>query len=138
MLIDELRKANMQAIKDRNTNKKNIYSLLISKYQIEKTNNPDKEITDDEVLKIIQKKIKELYEEKEMYLSAHRDENADLIQLQIDEISKYLPKLLTEDEIRQIISSLEDKSIKNVMMHFKENYKSKVDMSLVSKIAKEF
>ena len=53
-------------------------------------------------------------------------------------LEAYLPKQLTEEEIRKIISSLEDKSIPSVMKHFKANYQGMVDNSLVSKIAKEF
>jgi uncharacterized protein YqeY len=53
-------------------------------------------------------------------------------------LNKYLPKQLSEDEIRAIIASLEDKKIPSVMKHFKANYQGQVDNSLVSKIAKEF
>ena len=45
--------------------------------------------------------------------------------------------MLSEDEIRKIIASLEDKSMPSVMKHFKINYDGKVDMALVSKIARE-
>jgi uncharacterized protein YqeY len=51
-------------------------------------------------------------------------------------IAKYLPKMLTEDEIRAIISSMEDKSIPAVMKKFKTEYTGKVDMGVVNKIAR--
>lgn len=44
--------------------------------------------------------------------------------------------MMDEDEVRKIIDSLEDKSMKSVMQHFKENYQGKVDMSLVSRVAR--
>ena len=44
--------------------------------------------------------------------------------------------MMSEDEIKNIILSLEDKSIPNVMKHFKANYAGKVDMGLVNKIAR--
>ena len=43
---------------------------------------------------------------------------------------------LSEDEIKDIIASMEDKSMPSVMKHFKANYAGKVDMSLVNKIAR--
>ena len=43
---------------------------------------------------------------------------------------------MSEEEIRKVIDSLEDKSIPAVMKHFKMNYDGKADMSLVSKIAR--
>lgn len=42
--------------------------------------------------------------------------------------------MMDEDKVRKIIDSLEDKSMKSVMQHFKENYQGKVDMSLVSRV----
>ena len=44
--------------------------------------------------------------------------------------------ILSEQEIRDIIDSLEDKSMASVMKHFKMNYDGKADMSLVSKVAR--
>ena len=44
--------------------------------------------------------------------------------------------MLTEEEIRKIILSLDDKSIPAVMKHFKEHYAGQCDMSRVSLIAR--
>ena len=44
--------------------------------------------------------------------------------------------MMSEDEIKEVIDSLEDKSIPFVMKYFKANYAGKVDMSLVNKIAR--
>ena len=41
------------------------------------------------------------------------------------------------EEIKNIISSLEDKSMPNIMKHFKQNYLGKCDMKLVNKLANE-
>ena len=46
--------------------------------------------------------------------------------------------MLSADEIKSIISTLEDKSLPSIMKHFKLNYNGKVDMKEVSIIAKEF
>ena len=45
--------------------------------------------------------------------------------------------MLSEEEIEKIIESLPDKSIGNVMKHFKQNYQGKVDMSVVNKILRK-
>ena len=46
--------------------------------------------------------------------------------------------MMEESEIRKIISEIPDKSIPTVMKYFKQNYSGKVDLSLVSKILKDF
>ena len=70
------------------------------------------------------------------YLKVNNQEKVNAIAHQEELISKYLPKMLSEDEIRKEIDSLEDKSIPSIMKHFKANFQGKVDMSLVNKIAK--
>ena len=46
--------------------------------------------------------------------------------------------MLSADEVRAIISTLEDKTLPSIMRHFKQNYNGKADMKEVSLIAKEF
>ena len=53
---------------------------------------------------------------------------------QIQLIESYLPKQLSEADIINIINSLSDKSIPNVMRHFKNNFSGQVDMQLVNKL----
>lgn len=138
MLIDEIKKENLKALKEKNDNKRAIYSVIINKYMIlgyeAKANN--KEIGDDDLIKIIQKTLKELEEEKESYLKANREDKVKDIETQIETIKIYLPKMLSEEEIKNIILTLEDKSIPSVMKHFKQNYPSNCDMGLVNKVLK--
>lgn len=138
MLIDEIKKENLKALKEKNDNKRAIYSVIINKYMIlgyeAKANN--KEIGDDDLIKIIQKTLKELEEEKESYFKANREDKVKDIGTQIDTIKIYLPKMLSEEEIKNIILTLEDKSIPSVMKHFKQNYPSNCDMGLVNKVLK--
>ena len=138
MLIDELNKANIEALKARDQVARAIYSVLLSKYKaldIE-LKSQGKSATDQDVVKLISKTIKELDEEKEAYQKAGRSEEVLNISTQKSLIEKYLPKLMSEEEIRNIISTLDDKSIPSVMKYFKANYDGQVDMSLVSKIAR--
>ena len=138
MLIDELNKANIEALKKRDQVARAIYSVLLSKYKaldIE-LRSQGKEATDQDMVKLIAKTIKELDEEKESYARAGRTEEVENIVTQKSLIEKYLPKLMSEEEIRKVIDSLDDKSIPAVMKHFKMNYDGKADMSLVSKIAR--
>lgn len=138
MLIDELQKANIEALKARDQVTRAIYSVIIAKFKAVaiELKAQGKEASDADLVKIITKSIKELDEEKEGYEKAGRAEEVKNIGTQKALIEKYLPKLLSEEEIREIIAKLEDKSMPSVMKHFKMNYDGKVDMSLVSKIAK--
>ena len=96
------------------------------------------ELCDADVIQIIQKTIKELTEEAENYKKVGNATEETNILNQKEILERYLPKMMSNEEIREIIASLEDKSIGNVMKHFKTNYAGKCDMKAVSEIAKQF
>lgn len=138
MIIDEIKKDNIQAMKDKNTLARAIYGVVMNKVllaQIE-AKKDGKELADSDVVQILQKTIKELTEEKENYIKAGNSVEADNIETQKKIIEKYLPQMMSEEEIKLEISKLEDKSIPSVMKHFKANFAGKVDMGLVNKIAR--
>ena len=138
MIIDEIKKDNVQAMKDKNALARAIYGVVMNKVllaQIE-LKKDGKELVDADVVQILQKTIKELTEEKENYIKAGNTAEAENIEAQKKIIEKYLPQMMSEDEIKAEINKLEDKSIPSVMKHFKANFAGKVDMSLVNKIAR--
>ena len=138
MIIDEIKKDNVQAMKDKNTLARAIYGVVMNKVllaQIE-AKKDGKELSDVEVVQILQKTIKELTEEKENYVKAGNMAEAENIEKQKEILTKYLPKMLSEEEVKNIIAGLEDKSIPSVMKHFKANYAGKVDMGMVNRVAR--
>lgn len=139
MIIDELKRANIEALKNKETNKRNIISVVMNKYKLleVEAKASGKVIGDEEMSKIIAKTLKELADEKQGYIDSNNTERVKLIEEQEETIKTYMPKQLDENKIREIISSLEDKSIPSVMKHFKANYAGVCDMGLVSRIAKE-
>ena len=138
MLIDEFKKAKMYALKEKNEDAKAIYSVLINKCMLALIDKREKgvEITDADYVQIVNKTLKELSDEKEAYDKAGNEAKVASISAQEEICKKYLPTMMSEEEIRNEISKLEDKSIPSVMKHFKMNFAGKVDMGLVNKIAK--
>ena len=139
MLINELEKDNITALKNKDKTARAVLSVVINKYRVNaiELKAQGKEATDTDLIRVINKVVKELDEEKAGYEKLGRVEDVNNINAQKAIIEKYLPKLMSEDEIRKVIASLEDKTMPSVMKHFKANYDGKVDMSLVSKIARE-
>ena len=139
MLYDDIKKANIQAMKDKDVVARNIYSVVLNKIMLENIKKREKgeELQDSDVLVILQKSIKELEEEKANYEKANNSEQVQNISKQVEIIKAYLPTLMSRDEIKNIILGLEDKSIGAVMKHFKLNYMGKCDMRLVGEVQKE-
>ena len=140
MILDEIKKANIQALKDKDTNARTIYGIVSNKAMLETIKKREKgeELCDSDVIQIIQKTIKELTEEAENYKKVGNTTEETNILNQKEILERYLPKMMSNEEIREIIASLEDKSIGNVMKHFKTNYAGKCDMKAVSETAKQF
>lgn len=138
MLIDNIKKEKLIAFKNKDNNKRAVLEIAINKYMIAgyeaKANG--KELSDADLIKIISKTLKELEEEKASYEKANRIDTVNDINAQIEVLSAYLPKLMSEEEIKNVILSLEDKSVPAVMKHFKTNYNGKCDMALVNKVLK--
>ena len=136
MLIDEIKAANINAMKARDNVARGVLAVVITKYKLLEVEMraQGKEIADKDLVAIIQKTLKELADEKEGYAKVNNLDRVNDISKQEEVLSKYLPKQLSEQEIRDIINSLEDKSVPNVMKHFKTNYAGQVDMSLVNSI----
>ena len=138
MIIDEIKKDNVQAMKDKNTLARAIYGVVMNKVLLAsiEAKKDGKELADAEVVQILQKTIKELTEERENYIKAGNNVEAENIEKQKEILAKYLPQMLSEEEIKNIIANMEDKSIPSVMKYFKANYAGKVDMTLVNKVAR--
>ncbi len=138
MLIDALKKASMEALKTKNKEARVALSVVINKYNLVaiELKTQGKEITDADLVSIIAKTLKELADEKEGFVKVNRPDRVEAIKVQEDTLKAYLPKMLSEDEIKEEILKLDDKSIPSVMKHFKQNFAGKVDMGLVNKVAR--
>jgi len=140
MILDEIKKANIQAIKSHNKNARTVFSVVMTKATLltVKKREKNEKLTDADMSTILQKTLKELLEEKENYEKAGNAEQSSNLSSQISVLEKYMPKLLSEQEIKEIISKQEDKSIPSVMKFFKQNYAGKVDMKMVMTVLKTF
>ena len=138
MIIDEIKKDNVQAMKDKNTIARTIYGVVVNKYMLQsiEKRKTGGALTDADMVAILQKTLKELTEEAENYAKVGNTAQVEEINAQKAILEKYLPQMMSEDEIRNIIAGMDDKSMPSIMKHFKANYAGKVDMQLVNKIAR--
>ena len=95
-------------------------------------------MSDLDTTKLLNKVIKELNEELEGYKKVGNVEQVKAIEEQTELIKQYLPKMMSEKEVRDEIEKLPIKNIPLIMKHFKANFEGKVDMALVNAIAKEY
>ena len=86
--------------------------------QNEKTNGTYHELTDADVVGLIQKLIKQRKESMDIYSQAGRDELADKEQKEMFVLMEYVPKQLTEEEVevkvKEIIAETGASSMKDM------------------------
>lgn len=138
MILENIKKANIEAMKNKDALARALYSVLLNKIKLEEIKKREigKDLSDGDVAAILQKAAKELCEERDNYIKAGNNEMSQNISKQIALVENYLPKMLTAEEIKNIILSLEDRSIQNVMKHFKQNYQGACDMRQVGEVLK--
>lgn len=138
MLYDEIKKANIQSMKDKDTVARSFYSVLLNKIKLREIDikAAGGQLVEGDILNILQKTVKELEEEKANYEKAGYAEQVENIKRQMGIAKSFLPQMMSEEEIKNVILSLEDKSIPNVMKHFKANFNGKCDMKKVQEVLK--
>lgn len=100
------------------------------------------EFTDKDIIVIIQKLVKQRKDAAEQYVAAGRQDLADNELAEIKAMETYLPKALSEEEMRDIVVRLLVRSdvrydMGMIMKHFKENYSGQYDGKTLSGIVKE-
>ena len=95
MIIDEIRKDNVQAMKDKNALARAIYGVVMNKVMLAGIEAKAKgaELADSDVVQILQKTIKELTEERENYLKANNEAEAN--------------NMTTEDIITEVLNAVQ-------------------------------
>ena len=138
MIEEQIKKANIEAMKNKDTVARAFYSVLMNKVLLEKIAKGDRNqpLADADMSNILQKTIKELGDEKANYEKVGNSEEVEKISRQIEIATSYLPKMLSREEIKEIIDGLADKTVPFVMKHFKANYNWQVDMRLVQEVLK--
>ena len=138
MTIDQFKKEKIEMMKNHNKDGVTALNALISKLMLDSIEKKAQniEMTDADFTRSIQKTINELIEERDSFVKAGRMDTVDSLNSQIEIIKKYLPKMLSKEEIAKIISELPEKNVPFVMKHFKAEYAGKVDMKLVGEVLK--
>ena len=146
-LRDKIDNDYKNALKSKDKNKISTYRLILSGVKDLDINNrsgPNKKETDDEdIKKLLKKMIKQRSESIEIYKKNNRSDLLEIEQGELNVLSEYLPKQLSEENTKkiceEIIKSSGASSIKDmgkVMGELKKNHADTVDFSKAGQIIK--
>lgn len=101
-------------------------------------------ITDEEILSMMQSMIKQRHESIKMYEMGKRQDLADRENIEIKIIETFLPKQLSDDEVKnaiieavQAVGATGIKDMGKVIAEMKEKYAGQIDFSKASGMVKE-
>ena len=140
MNIDFFKKEKVAKMKEKDKDAVSALNVVINKIMLSSIEKRAKgeELSEGDILSILQKTEKELIEEKSGYEKAGASyaDNVKSLENQIATVKSYLPQMMSKEEIKTVILSLDDKSVPSVMRHFKANYNGKCDMKEVNEVLK--
>jgi len=146
-IVDKIDKSLTEALKNKDQDRTlTLRSIISQKKQkeIEKRTQDKKNITNEDMILILNKMVKQRRESIELYKQGGRQDLVDKETKELKIIQEYLPDQLSEEEIKKIceqaINNLKATSLKDmgkVMGTIKSKYKGSVDLSIAGKILKD-
>ena len=152
MIIEEIKKELLSSLKEKKEPNISVLRMVISavfnkemEKRVSLSSLPEEEIkekmkvTDEEMEAIIFSEVKKRRDSISEFEKGGRTDLVEKEKLEIDVLMKYLPKELTEEEIREIVKEAVSKNndIGSVMKEVVPKTKGKADGSLVARIVKE-
>lgn len=136
-LKEKINKDYIEAFKSKNVVAKNLLSVIKGEIQTMEKNTTVENLSDEDVIKILNKSVKSL---KETLISLNDSESVEKILTIKNElviVDSYLPKQLSVEEIQSKIDSLVSSGMKNMGMIMKEFNSLPADKKLVSEMVKK-
>ncbi len=136
------------ALKSKDKNKISTYRLILSSIKdldIVNRSGPNKKETDDgDIKKLLKKMVKQRAESIDIYKKNNRTDLLQVEQNEYDILTSFLPKQLSEEEIKKIcadvISKIGANSLKDmgkVMGELKKTHADEIDFSKAGSLIKE-
>jgi uncharacterized protein len=134
-MYDKIKKARIDAMKNKDKVARDFYSTMIGEIDRDSEGKSDIDAVVSSVAKKMAKNIKQNISDYEK-----RGIDSSKEKVELDLVSQYLPKVLSEEETRNLVTSIvdaeESPNIGKVMGALKR-YGNSVDKKLASKIARE-
>lgn len=138
-LMDELK----TSMKNKEKLRKDVITLVRAAIK-QKEVDERRELSDEEILDIISKQVKQKRDSLESFEKGNREDLISITKKEIDILLEYLPQQLSEEEIDEIVRQSIDevgantlKDIGKVMSAIMPKVKGKADGSIVNKLVRQ-
>ena len=142
-LIDQIKEDIKASLRGGERLKVNTLRMVVAAVQ-QKEIDTRKDVSENEVITIIQKQVQQRYEAATQYKEGNRQDLFEKESEEAEILKKYLPEKLSQEEtnqiIEEIINSIGATSVKDmgqVMSQLKERAAGKIDMKIASNAVRE-
>jgi uncharacterized protein YqeY len=132
------------ALRNKNAVELSVLRMLQSAIRNKEIEKNKSELTDEEVIEVITSEIKKRRESIEGYMKGRRQDLADRENSELDVLMKYMPKQLTEEEVREEVrKAIQEAGVNNskelgkVMKVIIPRTKGKADGAMVNRVVRE-
>ena len=134
-LIEEISQQKLQAMKGKEAETLGTLRILWSALQDEKREKGD-ELTDDDILAIVMRQVKQLQDAMKQFSDAGRDDLAEKNATELEVLKQFMPEQLSEEDIKSIITETiaevgEGANMGQVMGKVMQKVKGKADGNTV-------
>lgn len=105
MLKEQLKKDEIAAMKARDKARVSVLRMVNAEIKSYEVNNRE-EVSDENVIKIVEKSIKQTKEALEYAVQANNEEKINEGNFAIEVLTPYLPKQLTDEEVTEILKEI--------------------------------
>jgi hypothetical protein len=130
----------INALKAGDTLRVSVLRMLLSEMNYKKIN-VQRELTDADLVEVVAREVKKRREAIDSFTKGGRMEQAATEKQELEILVKYLPEMLSEQQIREQISNIKEiqgvTDFGQVMKVVAPSFKGKADGALVAKIVRE-
>ena len=127
------------AMKEKNAERLSVLRNILSKItEAEKVSNTI--LSDEEIIKVIQKIAKQREESINLFKQGNRLDLVQVEEYQLSALKEFLPKMMNEEEIRLAVKTSIENGATNIGLLMKDlnKFGNLIDKKLASTIAKEY
>ena len=141
MLEHQINETLKQSLKDGDKTKLSVFRMIVSSIKNKKIDDGVKELDDDKVIALIQKKARQHQESMKQFEEGGRQDLVEKEATELKYLEEYLPEQLAEEEVtkivEEVISETGASSVRDmgkVMGQIMPRVKGKADGNLINKI----
>ncbi len=133
MLKEKIQENLKLALREQKELSLSVHRLLVTAISRQEQAGERRELSDDEIIKIVMSEAKKRKEAAKLYRDGNREEQAVKEEQELEILNNYLPPAPTEEEIKDIIANCSEKNPGLVIKEVMQKTGGRADIEIIKK-----